>query len=174
MSDESNIPASLEEYKELSVEVQPKEQQQLPVAEGHETEVLQQQQEKGESGRKPSTTPKAIRLATISKLLEKQTTQLDKIGQMVQPLQKQLVSVERRTEFIKQMPSQLKQLQKQMSQAQKESQKIRILLSKKNTASTKKQNTKKQNTKKQNTKKQNTKKQNTKKKRSTRKKSSER
>jgi DNA-binding transcriptional MerR regulator len=143
MSDESNIPASLEEYKELSVEVQPKEQQQLPVTEGHETEELQQQQEKGESGRKPSTTPKAIRLATISKLLEKQTTQLDKIGQMVQPLQKQLISVERRTEFMKQMPSQLKQLQKQMSQAQKESQKIRILLSERKTASTKKKNTKK-------------------------------
>ena len=154
MSDESNIPASLEEYKELSVEVQPKEQQQLPVAEGHETEVLQQQQEKGESGRKPSTLPKAIRLATISKLLEKQTTQMDKIGRMVQPLQKQLISVERRTEFIKQIPSQLKQLQKQMSQAQKESQKIRILLSERKTASTKKKNTKK--------------------KRSTRKKSSER
>jgi hypothetical protein len=159
MSDESNIPTSLEEYKELPVEVQSEEQQQLPVVEGHETEVLQQQQEKGESGRKPSTTPKAIRLATISKLLEKQTTQMDKIGQMVQPLQKQLKSVERRTEFIKQMPSQLKQLQKQMSQAQKESQKIRILLSKKKTASTKKKNTKKKNTKK---------------KRSTRKKSSER
>jgi DNA-binding transcriptional MerR regulator len=159
MSYESNFPANLEEHKELPVEVQPKEQQELPVAEGHETEVLQQQQEKGESGRKHSTTPKAIRLATISKLLEKQTTQLDKIGQMVQPLQKQLKSVERRTEFIKQMPSQLKQLQKQMSQAQKESQKIRILLSKKNTASTKKQNTKNKNTKK---------------KRSTRKKSSER
>jgi hypothetical protein len=144
MSDESNIPASLEEYKELPVEVQPKEQQLLPVAEGHETEVLQQQQERGESGKKPSTTtPKAIRLATISKLLEKQTTQMDKIGQMVQPLQKQLKSVERRTEFIKQMPSQLKQLQKQMSQVQKESQKIRILLSKKKTASTKKKNTKK-------------------------------
>jgi hypothetical protein len=154
MSDESNIPTSLEEYKELPVEVQPEEQQQLPVVEGHEIEVLQQQQEKGESGRKPSTTPKAIRLATISKLLEKQTTQMDKIGQMVQPLQKQLKSVERRTEFIKQMPSQLKQLQKQMSQVQKESQKIKILLSKKKTASTKKKNTKK--------------------KRSTRKKSSER
>ena len=154
MSDESNIPASLEEYKELSVEVQPKEQQQLPVAEGHETEVLQQQQEKGENGKKPSTTPKAIRIATISKLLEKQTTQMDKIGRMVQPLQKQLISVERRTEFIKQIPSQLKQLQKQMSQAQKESQKIRILLSERKTASTKKKNTKK--------------------KRSTRKKSSER
>ena len=129
MSDESNIPTSLEEYKELPVEVQPEEQQQLPVVEGHETEVLQQQ-EKGESGKKPSTTLKAIRLATISKLLEKQTTQMDKIGQMVQPLQKQLKSVEIRTEFIKQMPSQLKQLQKQMSQVQKESQKIRLLLSK--------------------------------------------
>src|SRR6266849_8950088 len=143
MSNKSNFPANLEEHKEL------------PVAEGHETEVLQQQQEKGESGKKPSTTtPKAIRLATISKLLEKQTTQMDKIGEMVQPLPKQLKSVERRTEFIKQMPSQLKQLQKQMSQAQKESQKIRILLGKKKTASTKKKNTKK--------------------KRSTRKKSSER
>jgi hypothetical protein len=102
MSYESNFPANLEEHKELPVEVQPKEQQQLPVAEGHETEVLQQQQEIGESGRKPSTTPKAIRLATISKLLEKQTTQ---IGQMVQPLEKQLKSVERRTEVIKLMSS---------------------------------------------------------------------
>src|SRR5712691_558065 len=144
MSDESNIPANLEEHKELPVDFQPKEWHQLPVAEGHETEVLQQQQERGESGKKPSTsTPKAIRLATISKLLEKQTTQMDKIGRMVQSLQKQLNSVERRTEFIKQMPSQLKQLQKQMSQIQKESQKIRILLSKKKTASTKKKNTKK-------------------------------
>jgi hypothetical protein len=143
MSDESNIPANLEEHKELPVEVEPKEQQQLPVAEGHETEMLQQQQEKGESGKKPSiTTPKVIRLATISRLLEKQASQMDKIGHMVQPLQKQLKSVETRTDFIKQMPSQLKQLQKQMSQVQKESQKIRLLLSKKKTASTKSKNTK--------------------------------
>ena len=62
------------------------------------------------------------------------------------------------------MPSQFKQLQKQMSQAQKESQKIRILLSKRKTVSTKKKNTKKKNTKKKNTKKKNTKKKNTKKK----------
>ena len=138
MSNESNIPANLEEHKELPVEVEPKEQQQLPVAEGHETEMLQQQQEKGESGKKPSiTTPKVIRLATISRLLEKQASQMDKIGHMVQPLQKQLKSVETRTDFIKQMPSQLKQLQKQMSQVQKESQKIRLLLSRKKTASTK-------------------------------------
>ena len=143
MSDESNIPANLEEHKELPVEVEPKEQQQLPVAEGHETEMLQQQQEKGESGKKPSiTTPKVIRLATISRLLEKQASQMDKIGHMVQPLQKQLKSVETRTDFIKQMPYQLKQLQKQMSQVQKESQKIRLLLSKKKTASTKSKNTK--------------------------------
>jgi CII-binding regulator of phage lambda lysogenization HflD len=58
---------------------------------GHETEVVLQQ----ESGKKPSTTTrKAIRLATISNLLEKQTNQLNKIGQMIQPLQKQLKSVE--------------------------------------------------------------------------------
>ena len=143
MSDESNIPANLEAHKELSVEVQPKEQQQLPVAEGPQTEVLQQQQEKGESGKKPSTTSKAFRLGTISKLLEKQTTQ---IGQIVQPLEKQLKSMERRIEVIKLMSSQLKQLQKQMSQVQKESHKIRILLSKKTTF-TKKNTSKKKNSK---------------------------
>jgi hypothetical protein len=152
MSDESNFPANLEEHKELPVEVHPKEQQHLAVAEGHETEVLQRQQEKGEGGKKPSTTPKAIRLATIARLLEKQTTQTDKIGQMVQPLQKQLKLVERRTEFIKQMPSQLKQLQKQVSQVQKEGQKIRLLLSKKKTGTTKKKNTKRKNNKRKNNK----------------------
>ena len=142
MSDESNFPANLEEHKELPVEVHPKDQQHLAVAEGHETEVQQQQQEKGEGGKKPSTTPKSIRLATIARLLEKQTTQMGKIGQMVQPLEKQLKLVDRRTEFIKQMPSQLKQLQKQVSQIQKEGQKIRLLLSKKKTGSTKKKKTK--------------------------------
>ena len=137
----------MEEHYEIRVEEsRPKEQQQPAIAEGHETEVLQQQQEKGESARKPSTTPKAIRLATISSLLEKQTTQMNKIGHMVQPLQKQLKSVETRTEFIKQMHFQLKQLQRQMSQIQKESQKIRLgkktFSTKKNT-STKKKRTKK-------------------------------
>jgi len=79
MSDESNFPANLEEHKELPVEVHSNEQQHLAVAEGHETEVLQQQQEKGEGGKKPSTTPKAIRLATISRLLEKQKTEMNTI-----------------------------------------------------------------------------------------------
>jgi hypothetical protein len=140
----------LEEHYEIPVEAQPEEQQQPATAEGHETEVLQQQQEKGESGKKPSTAiPKAIRLATISNLLAKQTTQMNKIVQMVQPLQKRLKSVETRTEFIKEIHSQLKQLQKEMSQVQKESQKIRSLLSKKKTFSTKKNtSTKKKSTKK--------------------------
>ena len=110
MSDESNIPINLEEHYWIpEEETQPEEQQQLPVAESHETEVLQQQQEKGESGKKPSTTSKAFRLGTISKLLEKQTTQ---IGQIVQPLEKQLKSMERRIEVIKLMSSQLKQCRK--------------------------------------------------------------
>ena len=139
----------MEEHYEIPVEEsRPEEQQQPATAEGHETEVLQQQQEKGESARKPSTTPKAIRLATICNLLEKQTTQMNKIGQMVQPLQKQLKSVETRTEFIKQMHSQLKQLQRQMSQIQKESQKIRLLLSKKTFSTTKNTSTKKKSTRK--------------------------
>ena len=140
----------MEEHYDIPVEEsRPEEQQQPATAEGHEAEGPHQQQEKGESARKPSTTPKAIRLATISNLLEKQTTQLNKIGQMVQPLQKQLKSVETRTEFIKQMHSQLKQLQKQMSQVQKESQKIRLLLTKEKTFSTKKNtSTNKKSTKK--------------------------
>ena len=139
----------MEEHYEIPVEEsRPEEQQQPATAEGHETEVLQQQQEKGESARKPSTTPKAIRLATISNLLEKQTTQMNKIGHMVQPLQKQLKSVETRTEFIKQTHSQLKQLQRQMSQIQKESQKIRLLLSKKTFSTNKNTSTKKKSTKK--------------------------
>ena len=136
----------MEEHYEIPVEESRPEEQQQP-AEGHETEVLQQQQEKGESARKPSTTPKAIRLATISNLLEKQTTQMNKIGHMVQPLQKQLKSVETRTELIKQIHFQLKQLQKEMSRVQKENQKIRSLLGKKTFSTKKITSTKKKSTK---------------------------
>lgn len=97
--------------------------------------------------KKPSTTPKAIRLATISNLLEKQKTQTNKIVQIVQPLQKRLNSVETRTELIKQIHSQLKQLQKEMSRVQKENQKIRSLLGKKTFATKKITSTKKKSTK---------------------------
>ncbi|MGB6531502.1 MAG: hypothetical protein WBF33_25635 [Candidatus Nitrosopolaris sp.] len=121
MSDENNIHTNLEEHKDTPLEARPEEPQQMAESESPETEVLQQQQEKGESARKPSTTPKAIRLATISKLLEKHTaqmervgrmvqplhTQIDSIAKMIQPLQKQLKSIERQNEFVKQLPYQL-------------------------------------------------------------------
>ena len=139
--EEQQQPATAEAH-----ETEVMEQQQPPTAEAHETEVMEQQQEKVESGKKPFTSPKAIRLATISKLLEKQTTQMSTIRQMVQPLQKQL----RRHELNSSnrcIPS--SRLQKQMSQVQKESQKIRSLVSKKKTFSTKKiTSTKKKSTKK--------------------------
>ena len=139
----------MEEHYEIPVEeARPEEQQQPAIAEGHETEVPQQEPQEKQEWKKPSTTPKAIRLATISNLLEKQTTQMNKIGQMVQPLQKQLKSVETRTELIKQIHSQLKQLQKEMSQVQKENQKIRSLVSKKTFSSKKITSTKKKSTKK--------------------------
>ena len=150
MSDENNIHTSLEEHKDMPLEARPEEPQQMAESETPETEVQPQ-----EGVKKRSSTLKAIRLATISKLLEKHTaqmervgrmvqslqTQIDSIAKMVQPLQKQLKSIDRQTEFVKQLSYQLKQLQKQMSQVQKHSQKTRLFLSKK-PASTKRKNTK--------------------------------
>jgi hypothetical protein len=57
---------------------------------------------------------------SISKQLDKQTTQINKkIAQIVQPLQKHIKSVDRQSKLIKQLQSQLKQLQKQVSQVQR-------------------------------------------------------
>jgi uncharacterized protein YoxC len=145
MSDENK-----EEHKDMPLEARPEEPQQMGESETPETEVQPQ-----EGVKKPSTTPKAIRLATISKLLEKHTAQMEGVGRMVQPLhtqidniakavqplQKQLKSIERQTEFVRQLSYHLKQLQKQMSQVQKDSQKTRLFLSKK-PASTKRKNNK--------------------------------
>ena len=150
MSDENNIHTSLEEHKDVPLEARPEEPQQMAESETPETEVQPQ-----EGVKKPSSTPKAIRLATISKLLEKHTAQMEGVGRMVQPLhtqidniakavqplQKQLKSIERQTEFVRQLSYHLKQLQKQMSQVQKDSQKTRLFLSKK-PASTKRKNNK--------------------------------
>src|SRR5215510_1601878 len=108
MSDENNIHTSLEEHKDMPIEARPEEPQQMAESETPEIEVQPQ-----EGVKKPSSTPKAIRLATISKLLEKHTaqiervgrivqplhTQIDSIAKMVQPLQKQVKSIERQTEF---------------------------------------------------------------------------
>jgi predicted transcriptional regulator len=87
---------------------------------------------------KPST--RAIRLATISRLLDKHTTQLDKVGQkfqplqtqmdriskLIQPIQKQLTTIEKQTDLIKQIQSQLKQLQKQVSEVQRDTRKSKL------------------------------------------------
>jgi hypothetical protein len=146
MSDENNIHTNLEEHKDMPLE----EPEQMAESGTPETGLQRQ-----EDVKKPSSTPKTIRLATISKLLEKHTAQMERVGRMVQPLhtqfdsiakmvqplQKQLKSIERQNEFVKQLSYQLKQLQKQMSQVQKDSQKTRLFLSKK-PASTKRKNTK--------------------------------
>jgi len=169
MLDENNIHTNLEEYKDTPLESRPEEPQQITESESPETEAQRQgepqqitesespetEAQREEGVKKPSNTPKAIRLATISKLLEKHTAQMERVGRMVQPLhtqidgiakmvqplQKQLKSIDRQTEFVKQLSYQLKQLQKQMSQLQKDSQKIRLFLSTKPT-STKRKNTK--------------------------------
>ena len=145
--DENNIHTSLEEHKDMPLEARPEEPQQMAESETPETEA-----QRREDVKKPSNIPKTIRLATISKVLEKHTAQMEKVGRMVQPLhtqidsiakmvqplQKQLKSIDRQTEFVKQLSYQLKQSQKQMSQVQKDSQKIRLLLNKKPTSTTRK------------------------------------
>ncbi len=148
MSDENTIHTNLEEHKDIPLEeVRPGEPQQMAESESPETEEQRQ-----EGVKKLSSTPNALRLTTISRLLEKHTaqmervgrmvqplqTQIDSIAKMVQPLQKQLKSIDRQTEFVKQLSVQLKQLQKQISQVQKDSQKTSLFLSKKPTSTTRK------------------------------------
>jgi len=55
-------------------------------------------------------------LADISGQLQKQSTKIDKVVQMLQPLQKYLKSAKKQTELIKELQSHLKQLQKKLSQ----------------------------------------------------------
>ena len=122
------------------------EQEPVRVAEGHELEVLpaNEEEEKEEILTADSTalTPQPkipapqssktkspykrnqqqtaeLNLADVSKKLDKQRIQINKIIQLVQPVQKQIKSAERQLVLVKQLQSQLKQLQKQVSQVQK-------------------------------------------------------
>jgi hypothetical protein len=122
------------------------EQEPVKVAEGHELEVLpaNEEEEKEEILTADSTvvTPQPkipapqssktkspykrnlqqtgeLDLADVFKKLDKQRIQINKIIQLVQPVQKQIKSAERQLELVKQLQSQLKQLQKQVSQVQK-------------------------------------------------------
>jgi hypothetical protein len=135
MSDQNESPDNLEEVNESPVE-EPQVNEQVPAVEGHEPEIVGQEQEE-EQVRKGPSASKAIRLATISKLLGRQTTEIGRIRQTVQPLQKQLKLLEARSGLITQMHSQLKQIQKQILQIQKDSQKIRISLASKKRSTTK-------------------------------------
>ncbi len=143
MSSEENAPNENTKNEELNphstVGDTNEEQEQVKVAEGHELEVLpaNEEEEKEEILTADSTalTPQSsktkasykrnkqqtgeLNLADVSKKLDKQRIQINKIIQLVQPVQKQIKSAERQLELVKQLQSQLKQLQKQVSQVQK-------------------------------------------------------
>jgi hypothetical protein len=122
------------------------EQEPVKVAEGHELKVLpaNEEEEKEEILTADSTvvTPQPkipapqssktksaykrnqqqtgeLNLADVSKKLDKQRVQINKIIQLVQPVQKQIKSAERQLELVKQVQAQLKQIQKQVSQVEK-------------------------------------------------------
>jgi septal ring factor EnvC (AmiA/AmiB activator) len=111
----------------------------VEVAEGQELEVLPKNEEEEKEEilltEAISTTPKrpkaakiksSVRsqhnektLADISEQLQKQNAKIDKVGQMLQPLQKYLKSAKKETELIKELQIHIKQLQKQLSQINK-------------------------------------------------------
>ena len=77
----------------MPLEARPEEPRQMAESESPETEA----QTAGRC-KKPSSTPKAIRLTTISKLLEKHTAQMERVGRMVQPLHTQIDSIAKRVQ----------------------------------------------------------------------------
>lgn len=58
-------------------------------------------------------------MPSLSKQLDKQGTQVNKIIQMLQPVQRQINSAQRHSELLRQIHSQLKELQTHISQIQK-------------------------------------------------------
>ena len=83
------------------------------------TKQLGQRKREGENKGRQNIKQKEVALTGISKQLDKQSTQINKIIQILQPAQKQFKSVERQSELIKQIQSQLKQLQTMVLQVQK-------------------------------------------------------
>lgn len=88
---------------------------------------IQQQQQQGLQ-KEPS-------LADVSRQLDKQSSQIDKILSMLQPIQRQIkgttTSAARQPQLIKQLQSQTKQLQRQLYQIQKNVQKHKKTVKKK-------------------------------------------
>jgi hypothetical protein len=78
---------------------------------------------------------KELSLADVSRQLDKQSSQIDKILSMLQPIQRQIkgttTSAARQPQLIKQLQSQTKQLQRQLYQIQKNVQKHKKTVKKK-------------------------------------------
>jgi hypothetical protein len=105
-----------------------------PTIEGHASALKQSRENENKgSSRQNIKKKEVVRFTALSKQLDKQSSQINKIIQILQPVQKQFKSIERQSELIKQIQFQLKQLQKLVLQFQKG---IRI---------TKKENNKKKN-----------------------------
>ena len=92
-----------------------------PIIEGHASALKQsrENENKGGSSRQNIKKKEVVRFTAISKQLDKQSSQINKIMQILQPVQKQFKSIERQSELIKQIQFQLKQLQKLVLQFQK-------------------------------------------------------
>ena len=91
-----------------------------PTIEGHASALKQSRENENKgSSRQNIKKKEVVRFTAISKQLDKQSSQINKIVQILQPVQKQFKSIERQSELIKQIQFQLKQLQKLVLQFQK-------------------------------------------------------
>ena len=100
------IPENEEEEKEDMLLTTTKEPKVSSPSSKKRSKTTQQQQQKTKEEE-----VKTIPLTALSKQLDKQSIQINKIMQMLQPVQKQFKSAERQLELIKQFQSQLRELQ---------------------------------------------------------------
>ena len=91
-----------------------------PTIEGHASALKQSRENENKGSSRQNIKKKEVVCFTaLSKQLDKQSSQINKIVQILQPVQKQFKSIERQSELIKQIQFQLKQLQKLVLQFQK-------------------------------------------------------
>jgi hypothetical protein len=130
------------QISEEGVEREEGEEEEVEVAQDHELKVLPENEEEDkeeilitEATKRPPTakTTKIINKKQrgggrrrrkalpdeMTKILNRQTVEIDKMALLVQSILKQLKPLKIQPELIKQLQSQLRQIQKQMSQIQK-------------------------------------------------------
>ena len=96
-------------------------------AEGHEPVSTldelqpppQPQQQPKQQGKRASIRRIQKSIADVSKQVEKQTAQINRVNQVVQTLQKQTKSGQRQSDVLNQIKSQVNQIQRQVTQVQK-------------------------------------------------------